>query len=51
MHCARSTICPRSLDPFHAVGYFIDWIKTSWTYSTIRNCKGSFQDIETLKAL
>ena len=28
------TICPRSVDPFFIVTYYIKWIKTSWTYST-----------------
>ena len=27
-------ICPRSLDPFYLVSYYIDWAKTSWTDST-----------------
>ena len=26
------TVCPRSLDPFHKVSYYIKWVKTSWTY-------------------
>ena len=25
------TICPRSLDPFDIVSYYIYWVKTSWT--------------------
>ena len=27
------TACPRSLDPFHIIIYYIKWVKTSWTYS------------------
>ena len=29
----KSTICPRSLDPFNIVSYYVKWAKTSWTYS------------------
>ena len=25
------TVCPRSLDPFHIVSYYINWVKTSGT--------------------
>ena len=28
-----NTICPRSLDLIYIVSYFINWVKTSWTYS------------------
>ena len=28
------TICPRGSDPFYIVTYYIEWVKTSWTYST-----------------
>ena len=34
MHCVR-TICPRSSDPFYIVSYSVNWVTTSWTYSTI----------------
>ena len=27
------TVRPDSLDPFHVEGYYIKWVKTSWTYS------------------
>ena len=27
----RSTVCPRSSDPFHVVTYYIQWANTSWT--------------------
>ena len=27
-------VCPRSSDPFHIVSYYINWVTTSWTYST-----------------
>ena len=26
-------MCPRSLDPFYIVAYYIKWAKTYWTYS------------------
>ena len=29
------TVCPRSLDPFHILSYYIKWAKTSCTYSII----------------
>ena len=29
----RSTVCPRSSDPFYIVTYYIKWVTTSWTYS------------------
>ena len=29
---ARGRI-PKSLDPLHKVSYYIDWVKTAWTYS------------------
>ena len=31
----NSTICPRSSDPFCIVTYYIKWVTTSWTHSTI----------------
>ena len=31
---SSSTVCPRSLNPFYNVHYYIKWVKTSWTYST-----------------
>ena len=24
-------LCPRSLDPFHTVGYYMKWVMPSWT--------------------
>ena len=27
----QSTLCPRSLDPFYIVSYYIKWVTTSWT--------------------
>ena len=27
------TVCPRSLDPFYIVTYYVKWDETSWTYS------------------
>ena len=30
-----STVCPRSSDPFYIVSYYIKWVTTSWTNSTI----------------
>ena len=35
-----TTICPRCLDPYCIVNYYINWAKTSWTYSTPRKCEG-----------
>ena len=29
------TVCPRSSDPFNIVTYYIKWVTTSWTYSTL----------------
>ena len=26
----RNTVCPRSLDSFYTVSYYITWVKTSW---------------------
>ena len=26
------TVCPRSLDPFYEVTYYIKWFETAWTY-------------------
>ena len=30
--------CPRSLDPFYIVSYYIDWDKTTWTYNNSLFC-------------
>ena len=30
----RDTVCPRSSYPFYIVTYYINWVTTSWTYST-----------------
>ena len=32
--CVCCTVCPRSLYPFYIMSYYINWAKTSWTYST-----------------
>ena len=37
----NSTICPSSIDPIYAVTYYIKWIKTSWTDSSIKGCMSS----------
>ena len=29
------TVCPRSSDPFYIVIYYIKWVTTYWTYSTM----------------
>ena len=29
------TICPRSSDPFYIVTYYLKWVTSSWTYSTL----------------
>ena len=31
----KSTLCPRSCDPFYIVSYYIKWVTTSWAYSII----------------
>ena len=31
----KGTVCPGSSDPFHIVSYYIKWVTTSWTYSTM----------------
>ena len=31
-----STVCARSLDPFYIVTDCLNWVKTSWTYSTFK---------------
>ena len=40
------TVCPRNLIPFYKVTYYINWVKTSWTYSKKnripRSIKGVF---------
>ena len=28
-------MCPRSADQFYVVTYYIKWVTTSWTYSTL----------------
>ena len=33
-----STVCLRSLEPFYIVTYYMNWAKTSWTYS-MQLCK------------
>ena len=38
------TVCSRSLDSFHIKGYYVNWVKTSWTYSITKyvfNCSCS----------
>ena len=31
----KHTVCPRSLDPFYILSYYIKWVTTSWTHSMI----------------
>ena len=33
--------CPRCSDPFHLVSYYVKWVTTSWTHSTVQTC-GNF---------
>ena len=34
--CSRKvTVCPKSSDPFHIISYYIKWVTTSWTHSTL----------------
>jgi len=28
-------MCPRSSDPFYILSYYIKWVTTSWTHSTL----------------
>ena len=35
------TVCPRSRDPFYIVSYYIKWVTTSWTFSTIYDIQAS----------
>mgnify|MGYP001295737045 CR=1 FL=1 len=30
---------PRSSDPFYIVSYYIKWVTTSWTYSTLKTVR------------
>ena len=32
---SNSTVCPRSFGPFYVVSNYMNWVKTSWTYSNI----------------
>ena len=34
----RNPVCPRSLDPFFILTYYMKWAKTSWTFSRILEC-------------
>ena len=43
VHIPVSTVCPGSSDPFHIVSYYIQWVTTSWTYST-NNLKGMINE-------
>ena len=36
----QATVYPRSGDPFYIVSYYIKWVTTSWTHSTIGPIKG-----------
>ena len=29
----RIAVCPKSINPFNMMIYYIKWVKTSWTYS------------------
>ena len=31
------TVCPKNLDPFYIITYYINWIKTFWTYRNIHH--------------
>ena len=45
---ADATVCPRSLNPFNIVSYYINWVMISWTYSIVANC-GNLQPSTTPK--
>ena len=34
---ADYTVCPGSNDLFYIVTYYIKWVTTSWTYSTLKD--------------
>ena len=31
----NATMCPRSSDPFYIVSYYIKWVTTAWTHSSL----------------
>ena len=35
-------VCQGSPDPVYIVSYYIKWVKTSWTYSTIQCLRSPF---------
>ena len=35
------TVCPEISDPFYTVSYYIKWVTTSWTYSTMDRTKSN----------
>ena len=43
------TKCPRSSDPFQTVSYYINWVTTSWTHSSVFS--SAFQYIQYTKCL
>ena len=36
------TLCLKSLDTFYIVSYYINWVKTSWTYVCLRTIPNTF---------
>ena len=46
MNC---TVCPGSSYPFYVVTYFIKWVTTSWTHSTLPKGFFSFHDKSKIK--
>ena len=32
---AGRIVCPGSFDPFYMVSYYLNWVRTSWTYIVI----------------
>ena len=38
-----TTVCPRGLDPFYTVTYYMKWVNTTWTHSS--NAQKNFMTI------
>ena len=39
--CTEHTACPRSSDPFYIVSYYMEWVTTSWTHSSLHTARTS----------
>ena len=49
MFILNHPVCPRSIEPFYIVTYYIKWVKTSWTNSSTHAAGEKYKKVQVRK--